>query len=74
MPKQVKDIKHFLEIARRKDARSAKIKKNGTETKFKVRCTKYLYTLIVTDQSKAKKLRETLSPTLKIEDVSGQKK
>ncbi|CAJ1339028.1 unnamed protein product [Effrenium voratum] len=46
-------IRQFLQIARRKDARSVKIKKNGTQTKFKIRCSKYLYTLIMSDKGKA---------------------
>ncbi|KAG4086578.1 hypothetical protein H8356DRAFT_1012241 [Neocallimastix lanati (nom. inval.)] len=62
MPKQVKEIKDFLIIARRKDAQSVKIKKNNRQTKFKVRCSKYLYTLVVNDQSKVKKLRQSLPP------------
>eukprot|EP00435_Cladocopium_sp_Y103_P056804 s1266_g19.t1 len=53
MPKQITDIRQFLQIARRKDARSVKIKKNGTQTKFKIRCSRYLYTLIMTDKGKA---------------------
>ncbi|KAJ1499754.1 60S ribosomal protein L38, partial [Coelomomyces lativittatus] len=61
-PKQVSDIKSFLEIARRKDARAARIKKTGSLTKFKLRCSRYLYTFVVTDQLKAKKLKETLPP------------
>lgn len=48
--------------ARRKDARSVKIKKTGTVTKFKVRCTKYLYTLCVADSDKAEKLKQSLPP------------
>eukprot|EP00490_Sorites_sp_Unknown_P030093 CAMPEP_0114678634 /NCGR_PEP_ID=MMETSP0191-20121206/51997_1 /TAXON_ID=126664 /ORGANISM="Sorites sp." /LENGTH=32 /DNA_ID= /DNA_START= /DNA_END= /DNA_ORIENTATION= len=32
MPKQITEIRQFLQIARRKDARSVKIKKNGTQT------------------------------------------
>ncbi len=50
MPKEIKDIKDFLLIARRKDAKSVIIKRNpehGTRqgnTKFKVRCSRYLYT------------------------------
>jgi len=50
MPKEIKDIKDFLLIARRKDAQSVTIKRNperGTRqgnTKFKVRCSRYLYT------------------------------
>ena len=54
MPKQIQDIKLFLEIARRKDAKSARIRKskNGKIVKFKVRCSKYLYTLVVNDAEK----------------------
>ena len=31
-------------------------------TKFKVRCSKYLYTLCVTDSDKAEKLKQSLPP------------
>ncbi|ORZ32088.1 ribosomal L38e protein family-domain-containing protein, partial [Catenaria anguillulae PL171] len=62
-PRQVSDIKDFLEIARRKDARSANIKKTGHITKFKLRCSSYLYTLSIKDPAKAKKLKETLPPS-----------
>lgn len=31
-------------------------------TKFKVRCSKYLYTLSVTDSDKADKLKQSLPP------------
>ncbi len=48
--------------ARRKDARSVKIKKAQGVTKFKVRCSKYLYTLCVTDNDKADKLKQSLPP------------
>ncbi len=50
--------------ARRKDAKSVRIKKNSTKgiTKFKVRCSKYLYTLSVTDSDKADKLKQSLPP------------
>jgi hypothetical protein len=39
-----------------------KIKKTGDVTKFKVRCSKYLYTLCVTDSDKADKLKQSLPP------------
>ena len=50
MPKEIKDIKDFLLIARRKDAKSVIIKRNperstrAANTKFKIRCSRYLYT------------------------------
>ena len=46
-PKQISEIKDFLHTARRKDARSVKIKKTSGVTKFKVRCSKYLYTALL---------------------------
>ena len=33
-----------------------------TTTKFKVRCSRYLYTLVVDDPDKAEKLRQSLPP------------
>lgn len=48
--------------ARRKDARSVKIKKTKASTKFKVRCSRYLYTLCVADSDKAEKLKQSLPP------------
>eukprot|EP00976_Prorocentrum_cordatum_P063147 1176992-Prorocentrum_minimum.AAC.6 len=41
---------------------AVKIKKTGNVTKFKVRCSKYLYTLCVTDSDKADKLKQSLPP------------
>ncbi|CAE8645608.1 unnamed protein product, partial [Polarella glacialis] len=61
--------KGFLQIARRKDARSVKIKKNGTETKFKIRCSTYLYTLVMTDKAKAEKLKQSLPPSLQKKEI-----
>lgn len=62
-PKQITEIKDFLLTARRKDAKSVKIKKTRTGvTKFKVRCSKYLYTLCVQDVEKADKLKQSLPP------------
>ncbi|TIA88674.1 hypothetical protein E3P99_02451 [Wallemia hederae] len=78
MPQEIKDIKNFLEIARRKDARSARIKKTKTVgakgepaqlTKFKIRCSRYLYTLVVSDGEKAEKLKQSLPPTLNVEEI-----
>jgi large subunit ribosomal protein L38e len=63
------EIKEFLITARRKDAKSVKIKKVGTKTKFKVRCSKYLYTLVVDDVNKANKLKQSLPPALAQENI-----
>ncbi|KAH7572840.1 hypothetical protein JRO89_XS03G0022800 [Xanthoceras sorbifolium] len=62
MPKQIHEIKDFLLTARRKDARSVKIKRSRDVVKFKVRCSKYLYTLCVFDSEKADKLKQSLPP------------
>ena len=41
---------------------AARIKKNAESVKFKVRCSRYLYTLVVKDKQKASKLRQSLPP------------
>lgn len=69
MPKQITEIREFLKIARRKDARSVKIKKNATETKFKIRCSRYLYTLLMADKAKAEKLKQSLPPSLQKKEI-----
>ncbi|PKC10420.1 60S ribosomal protein L38, partial [Rhizophagus irregularis] len=63
-PKQIDDIKYFLEIARRKDAKCKySKKKNGpSKVKFKLRCSKYLYTFVIEDAEKAEKLQKSLPP------------
>ncbi|CEI69420.1 hypothetical protein FVEN_g6945 [Fusarium venenatum] len=76
MPQEVADIKKFIEICRRKDASSARIKKNKqtNNIKFKVRCQKNLYTLVLKDNDKAEKLKQSLPPNLQLTDVSSKKK
>lgn len=69
MPKAISEIKDFLLTARRRDASRVRIKKSGDITKFKVRCSRYLYTLCVTDSDKAEKLRQSLPPGLNVEDL-----
>lgn len=39
-----------------------KIRKSKEGTKFKVRCSRYLYTLSVPDADKAEKLKQSLPP------------
>ena len=41
---------------------AVKIKKNEDNVKFKVRCSKYLYTLVIQDREKAEKLKQSLPP------------
>ncbi|XP_032947538.1 60S ribosomal protein L38-like [Rhinolophus ferrumequinum] len=58
MPCKIEKIKNFLLTARRQDAKSVKIRKNGN-VKFKVRCNRYLDTLVITDK-KTEKLKQSL--------------
>lgn len=47
------------------DFTAARIKKNtkSSQTKFKVRCSRHLYTLVLKDSDKAEKLRQSLPPS-----------
>jgi hypothetical protein len=46
---------------------AARIKKTSTQQiKFKVRCEKYLYTLVLKDQDKAEKLKQSLPPGMRL--------
>ncbi|XP_065874670.1 large ribosomal subunit protein eL38z/eL38y-like [Euphorbia lathyris] len=69
MPKQIQEIKNFLLTARMKDARSVKIKRRKDDVQFKVRCSKYLYTLCAFDSEKADKLKPSLPPDLTAQDL-----
>ncbi|KAK7456991.1 60S ribosomal protein L38 [Stygiomarasmius scandens] len=75
MPKEISDIKKFLEISKRKDAAQARIKKTAAkpggkvQTKFKLRCSRYLYTLSLDDPEKAEKLKASLPPGLTVVEV-----
>ena len=48
---------------------AVKIKKTKDVVKFKVRCSKYLYTLSIKDLEKADKLKQSLPPGLQRKDV-----
>lgn len=41
---------------------AVKIKKNKNNVKFKVRCSRFLYTLVIEDREKAEKLKQSLPP------------
>lgn len=70
MPKAITDIRDFLQKARRSDAKLVKIHKKSGKTKFKIRCSKYLYTLTVADSEKAEKLTQSLPPGLSRKDIN----
>ncbi|KAG9311345.1 ribosomal protein L38e [Chiua virens] len=85
MPKEIRDIKQFIEIraaegcyprlssipteARIKKV-AAKTPSGKAKTKFKVRCSRYLYTLSLDDPDKAEKLKQSLPPGLTVVDLS----
>lgn len=69
MPKKITDIRDFLQKARRQDAKLVKIRKRSSQTKFKIRCSRHLYTLVVTDAEKADKLTQSLPPGLQRQDI-----
>ena len=48
---------------------AVKIKKNKDNVKFKVRCSRYLYTLVITDKETAEKLRQSLPPGLAMKEL-----
>ena len=48
---------------------AVKIKKTKDVVKFKVRCSKYLYTLSIKDLEKADKLKQSLPPGLTVKDI-----
>ena len=63
MPKVINEVKEFLQTARRADAQSIKMKTNKDSIKFKIRCSKYLYTLVLKDMKKAQKLKSSFPPS-----------
>jgi len=69
----VKDIKEFLQLSKRADAKSVKIKKPTSRnpvTKFKIRCSRFLYTLKVKDADKAEKISIALPPVLTRKEIT----
>ncbi|CDJ58267.1 ATP synthase beta chain, putative [Eimeria maxima] len=97
MAREIRDIREFLQTARRKDARKViilkKVRRGGNPygaaggaaggaaaaaaaqiiTKFKIRCAKQLYTLVVTDKQKAQKIESSLPPSVKQQVIPAKK-
>ena len=59
----------YLRTLLRFSPAAVKIKKSKDVVKFKVRCSKYLYTLCVKDLEKADKLKQSLPPGLTVKDL-----
>jgi len=51
-------------------AKAVTIKRAGKVTKFKLRCPRYLYTMVVDDPKKAQKIKESLPPSLNKKEIS----
>ncbi|CAH8673279.1 unnamed protein product [Schistosoma rodhaini] len=66
MPRQVDNIKEFLHMTQRADAKSVKIKENKDNVKFKIRCSRFLYTLVVVEKEKVGKIKRSLPPSIHI--------
>jgi large subunit ribosomal protein L38e len=62
IPRKIEEIKDFLLIARQKDTKYVRIKKNKDNTKFKVHCSRSFYTLLIRDKDKAEKLKAVPTP------------
>lgn len=61
--------RRFDRLLSRLPSTAVKIKKSKDVVKFKVRCSKYLYTLCVKDMEKADKLQQSLPPGLTVKDI-----
>ncbi|OHT02543.1 ribosomal protein L38e [Tritrichomonas foetus] len=67
MPKSVSQPKKFLELVNRSDAKWVKIKKvTGDVTKFKLRTTKYLYTLTIKQPKFTQLVTESIPQGLEV--------
>eukprot|EP00357_Protocruzia_adherens_P014816 CAMPEP_0115008708 /NCGR_PEP_ID=MMETSP0216-20121206/22108_1 /TAXON_ID=223996 /ORGANISM="Protocruzia adherens, Strain Boccale" /LENGTH=75 /DNA_ID=CAMNT_0002376237 /DNA_START=50 /DNA_END=277 /DNA_ORIENTATION=- len=74
MPKQITEIKKFIQKVRgegkgKVEPKSVKIKRNKDCTKIKLRCSRYLYTLVIKEKEKADKLISTLPATVTKKEI-----
>ena len=74
-PKEIKELKDFIEIARNKNKNYPKplkiiIKKSKTTTKFKLRLSNYLLTFKVDEEEKAKKITQSIPPELQRVEIN----
>ncbi|EAN33537.1 Ribosomal L38e family protein [Theileria parva strain Muguga] len=78
MPKELKELKDYLSVLKRPDARSVVVYKKKSKggllsTKFKVRCSRYLYTFSVPNQVKAAKVEATIPSHLEKKVITNKK-
>ncbi|CAI2382801.1 unnamed protein product [Moneuplotes crassus] len=75
MPKEIKELKDFIEIARNKNKKYPEplkiiIKKSKDFTKFKLRLSNYLLTFKVNEEEKAKKITQSIPINLPKEEIN----
>ena len=66
MPKFVRTTKEFVTLCSRTDAKWVKIKENGDSTKFKLRTSKYLYTVKVDGEKMKELLKGSIPQNLEV--------
>ncbi|XP_055463890.1 60S ribosomal protein L38-like [Psammomys obesus] len=71
MPWKFEKIKNFLLTSQKKYAKfiKNKINSNKDNMKFKVQCSRCLYTLVSTDREKAEILKQSLPPGLAAKEL-----
>ncbi|EDO06816.1 Ribosomal L38e family protein [Babesia bovis T2Bo] len=79
MPRALKDLRDYLAVLKRPDATAVTVyKKSGKGgvvlTKFKVRCSRFLYTLTVPNHAKASKIEASIPSHLKKTVIASKKK
>ena len=73
MPKQVKDIKEIMKLLKAGSVRAVRVKKNADNTKFKVRCSKYLYTYVCKDEKKAEDIKKAIPSEILTVEIANRK-
>ena len=69
MPREIKDTKDFLKLCDRSKGAKVIVKHNLNSVKFKVRCARYLYTMVMHDPQKAQRMKSALAAKLSVEEV-----
>ncbi|EKE37009.1 ribosomal L38e family protein [Entamoeba nuttalli P19] len=69
-PKQVQEFKQILKLLKSGSIRAVRVKTNGENTKFKVRCAKYLYTYICADKAKAEELKKAIPKDIHVVEIA----
>ena len=69
MPKQIFEAKKVIELLKKDNVRAIRIKNNGENTKFKVRCAKYLYTFVSTEQKTTDDIRKAIPQNVHVMEI-----